>query len=227
MPTMGFGPGRTALDAFVVSLLVLAPALVAQDPRRPRGIYAVLDTESLINQQSITPAQLDPYFDDLYKQLLGNPAIAGLTLQVQWRRLNPNSPATSNPYAWNVVDDAFTQVAAWNAQNPTAAPKTVQLIVTPGFNSPQWMLAQIPSCDGLFSKPVTTPSSACGKATFTGDGEMADGTELPLPWNPFYKTSWGVFLAALAARYDPNPAFVSIAVAGPTASSAEMTTASK
>jgi uncharacterized protein (TIGR03437 family) len=56
--------------------------------------------------------------------------------------------------------------------------------------------------------------------------ETADGDVLPLPWNPIYKTSWNTFLIALAARYNSNPAFVSIAVAGPTASSAEMTTAS-
>jgi uncharacterized protein (TIGR03437 family) len=55
---------------------------------------------------------------------------------------------------------------------------------------------------------------------------VADGTVLPLPWNPLYKTSWNQFLTALAARYGSNAAFVSIAVAGPTASSAEMTTAS-
>jgi len=174
----------------------------------------------------ILMAQLDAYFNGLYAQLLGNPAVSGLTLQVHWDRLNPNPPTSSNPYEWNVVDDAFAQVAAWNAQNPTQLPKTVQLIVTPGFNSPSWMLSQIPSCDGLFAIPVTTPPSTCGKVTLTGDGEAADGVVLPLPWNPFYKTSWNMFLTALAARYGSNPAFVSIAVAGPTASSAEMTTAS-
>ena len=62
--------------------------------------------------------------------------------------------------------------------------------------------------------------------TFTGYQENADGTALPLPWNPFYKSAWQTFLTALAARYGSNPAFVSIAVAGPTAASAEMTTAS-
>jgi hypothetical protein len=45
---------------------------------------------------------------------------------------------------------------------------------------------------------------------------------LPLPWNTFYKSSWQTFLTALIARYGSNPAFVSIAVAGPTASSDEM-----
>jgi hypothetical protein len=43
-----------------------------------------------------------------------------------------------------------------------------------------------------------------------------------MPWNPVYKNSWRTFLTALAARYGSNPAFVSISVAGPTASSEEI-----
>jgi uncharacterized protein (TIGR03437 family) len=120
------------------------------------------------------------------------------------------------------VDDAFAQAAAWNTQNPTQAPKTLQIIVTPGFQSPQWILSQIPSCDGLFQTPVVTPVSTCGTATFTGYQEGGDGTVLPLPWSPVYKSAWQTFLTALAARYGSNPAFVSIAVDGPTAASAEM-----
>jgi uncharacterized protein (TIGR03437 family) len=215
------------LTKLMVFLLVLTPVLRAQVPRRPRGIYAVVDTASVINQQqqanpAITAAQLDTYFDSLYGGLLNNPAISGLTLQVHWDTLNPNSPAAANPYEWNIVDDAFAQAAAWNSQNPTQAPKTIQLIVTPGFQSPQWILAQIPSCDGLFQTPVVTPPSTCGTATFTGYQEGGDGTVLPLPWNPVYKSAWETFLTALAARYGSNPAFVSIAVDGPTAASAEM-----
>jgi hypothetical protein len=124
-----------------------------------------------------------------------------------------------------LCSDAFAQAAAWNVQNPAGTPKTIQLIVQPGFQSPQWLLAQIPSCDGLFETPSTTPPSTCGRVTFTGYQESADSTQLPLPWNPVYKSAWQTFVTALA-RYGPNPAFVSIAVAGPTASSAEMTTIS-
>ena len=43
-----------------------------------------------------------------------------------------------------------------------------------------------------------------------------------MPWDPLYKSSWRAFLTVLAARYESNPAFVSISVAGPTASSEEM-----
>jgi uncharacterized protein (TIGR03437 family) len=217
---------RTAL---LLSFLLPASVLIAQqpNPRQPRGVYAVVNVEQIINQQqkanpSITPAQLDAYLDSYYLGLLQNPAVAGLTLQVHWDTLNPNPPSAANAYQWNTVDDAFAQAAVWSTQNPGATPKTIQLIVTPGFNSPQWLLSQIPSCDGLFQSPVQTPPGTCGLATFQGYNESGDSTTLPLPWNPVYKSAWQVFLIALAARYGPNPAFVSIAVSGPTAASAEM-----
>jgi len=210
----------------VLSFLALAPALVAQVPRRPRGIYAVVRIEDYVNQQqnanpSITQAQLDSYFDTLYQGFLANPAVSGLTLQVGWRILNPNPPTSSNSYFWNYVDDAFAAVAAWNIQNSTQAPKTIQFIVSPGFSSPQWLLDQLPSCDGLFQTPAQTPPSTCGTATFLGFSE-GNGTVLPLPWNPVYKSAWQTFLTALAARYGSNPAFVSIDIGGPTAASTEM-----
>ena len=88
------------------------------------------------------------------------------------------------------------------------------------------MLTQIPSCDGLFQTPPTTPPGTCGTATFTGYQEATGGNVLPLPWNPLYQSFWQTFLVALAARYGSNPVFVSIAVAGPTAASEEITTAS-
>ncbi len=207
--------------------LALAPGLLAQAPRSPRGIYAVVDTENLINLQqqanpSVTTAQLYAYFNGIYSDLLGNPAVAGLTLQVHWDRLNPNAPPAANAYDWTLVDEAFAQAAAWDAQNPAQPPKTIQIIATAGFQSPQWMLAQIPSCDGLFQSPVQTPPSNCGTVIFMGYTEAHDGNVFPLPWNPFYKSAWRTFLTAFAARYGSNPAFVSIAVAGPTAASAEI-----
>jgi uncharacterized protein (TIGR03437 family) len=187
----------------------------------------VVNIEDNINQQrkanpSITSAAFNTYFNNLYQDLLGNPAISGLTLQVHWDTLNPNPPAAANAYDWSYVDDAFNQASAWNVQNPAQTPKTIQFIVSAGFQSPQWMLSQLPSCDGLFQFPTPVPLTTCSKVTFEAFVEGGDSTELPLPWDPTYKSSWRTFLTALAARYGSNPAFVSIAVAGPTAASAEM-----
>ena len=217
---------RFAAVPLLLLAFVIERGIAQTPPRRPRGIYAVVNITENINQQrkanpSVTPAQLVTYFSNLYSDLLTNPAIAGLVLQAHWDTLNPNPPSSANAYDWSYVDAAFSSAATWNGQNPARAPKTVQLIVTPGFQSPPWLLDQIPSCDGLFQSPAQIPAS-CGKVTITGYVEGGDGTQLPLPWNPVYKAAWKTFLTALAGRYTSNPTFVSIAVAGPTASSAEM-----
>jgi len=210
--------------ALLVCFLVLAPALAQ---RRPRGIYAVVNvTEQIANaanaNPSITPAQLEAYFVNLYQQLFANPAVSGIVIYENWMRLNPNAPPAANAYDWTYMDDLFTQAAAWNAQNPALAPKTIQMVVPAGFQTPAWVMSQVPSCDPLFQTPSTTPASNCGKATFSGFVEGGGVRELPMPWNSVYKSAWQTFLTALAGRYLSNPAFVSIAVAGPTASSEEM-----
>lgn len=217
-----------ARGTLVLSIWIVAPALLAEtSPRRPRGIYAVVNVEENIKKEqaqnpSTTAVELKAYFVQLYHDLLGNPAVSGLALWVNWAALNPKPPSQANAYDWTYIDDAFNQAAAWNAQNPAKAPKTIQLIPLPGFQTPKWLLEQIPSCDGLFHTPMQTPPAACGKATFVGFVEGRGVRELPMPWNPLYKSAWRTFLTALASRYQSNPAFVSISVAGPTASSEEM-----
>ena len=204
---------------------------MGQGPRRPFGLYAVVDVSNEIaalqaTNPSITAAQLDAGFNNFYQNLLGNPAVAGIAVRPHWDTLNPNPPETANAYYWNLVDDAFNQAAAWNAQNPAKAPKTIQLIVTPGFQSPQWVLNQIPSCDGLFQTPVVTPPSTCGTArrsrSFSEVRAAMERCSRCCHGIPFSKSAWQVFLTALAARYESNPLFVSIAVAGPTSTSVEM-----
>ena len=64
----------------------------------------------------------------------------------------------------------------------------------------------------------------CGKALFAVSEGKAHGQkqELPLPWNPIYKNYWKAFLTEVASRYESHAEFVSIAVTGPTAESAEI-----
>lgn len=181
---------------YVVSLLLLAQVLVAQGPRRPRGIYAVVNIQEQINVQtaanpSITPAELDAYFNNLYQEMFSNPAVSGVAIYENWARLNPNALTAANAYDWSYLDDAFNQAAAWNLQNPAKAPKTIQLVPSPGFQTPQWVLDQIPSCNGLFQLPVETPPSNCGTATFTGFVEGGGTRDLPMPWNPVIKAPGG------------------------------------
>ena len=99
------------------------------------------------------------------------------------------------------------------------AHKSVDLIITPGVNSPSWLLSKIPSCDALFPASGSAPPG-CGEVTFSvypQQQQRGDSNVFPLPWSGLYQLAWWDFLAHLNARYNNNPAFVSIAVAGPVA----------
>ena len=170
---------------------------------------------------SAGPAEIHASLRQLYCGLLANPAVSGLRLGTPWRLLNPNPRSSPQAYDWSYLDDAFSGVDAWNASHPTQAPKTIQIGLTPGFTTPQWVMDQIPSCDGLFMSPPQTPPNNCGKATFLGFAEGGGGV-LPLPWNTFYKTAFRAFLMAFAAEFATNPALVSMDISGPTAASTEM-----
>ena len=242
---------RSRMFTLALGFLALAPAINAgpsgrpQPPRAPVGIHAevILDEYEAVQLKknpSMTPTDLDFYFVDLYKRLLSNTAVSGISLGVSWKRLEPHAPTGTGTdgYDWSWTDNLFLQVSAYNAANagtPGFHPKTVQLGVSPGFNSPQWLLDKLPSCNYLFDHQEQAPPAdgpPCGKATFNGFVEggrkTANGVttdiakDLPMPWNPTYKSAWETFLKALAARYESCSEFVSIDVAGPTASSGEM-----
>jgi hypothetical protein len=80
--------------AWTVFLAGVQKPVVAQAqpaPRRPRGIYAVVNiADAQKANPSFTAVELNAYLSNLYRDLLGNPAISGLTLQVHWDTLNPN-----------------------------------------------------------------------------------------------------------------------------------------
>jgi hypothetical protein len=190
--------------------------------RTPHGIYADVNVNEYLKDNPCTD------FSSVFQGLLNNPAVSGIVLYETWARLNPNAPTDPSPYDWSIVNELFNQVLKWNTANP-ASPKTVQLVPTPGFNSPQWLLDQIYSCNYLFDSVYLIPKGkTCGKATLSGfvEGGVDHGTpipmDLPMPWDLTYKSAWQTFLSALAKRYGSRPELVSIAVAGPTASSEEM-----
>jgi hypothetical protein len=183
-------------------------------PRRPAGVYAKADIETL-KKQFAGAQHLRKTLREFYRELLRNRAISGLTIGAHWDHLQPG-PNFPDGYDFNFLDDVFEVANEFN--------KSVQLIITPGFVSPPWLLNRIPSCDGLFNRIELVPPN-CGKATFLGapEDQRNDGnTELPLPWNPVYQEAWKDFLGHLNDRYSSNPAFFAIAVAGPVAGSDEM-----
>jgi hypothetical protein len=201
----------------------------------PKGIYVIVMMPYLITQAQGAATSLgittDAALTNYFTVLLNNTAVSGLLLTAPWRTLNPNDPTTSSsPYSWNSIDDAFTSLANWNSSNPTLPPKTLQLVVNPGFNSPNWIFNHVDSCDGLFLNPhpPKLPSSSCGYTDIflETEGGTPTAKRLPLPWSPTYNSLWRTFLIKLNAHIassSTNAAnFVSIGVGGPTASSEEM-----
>jgi hypothetical protein len=209
--------------------------------RGPAGIYAYFVVESYAARPADkSQSNLDAYFAGLYASLLDNPAIAGLDMRAHWATLNPNDPASAAaPYVWDSLDLAFAAVAAWNAAHPTSPPKTVQLNLVPGFESPAWIFDHMASCDPpdpalspdggtpfVPAPPASPPpGQPCDYSYFVeveGSAPPYFSQRLPMPWSHTYIGYWRTFLTAVAARYGDNPALVSIAVGGPTASSTEM-----
>jgi hypothetical protein len=200
----------------------------------PMGIYAVAQiADKITTAKSVANSTLttDQALTNYFSFVVANPAVSGLLIMVKWKDLEP----TEGSYLFNYLDDAFDAIDAWNAANPSAPPKTLQLVVTPGFNSPDWLFADMDaaigtgspgsgSCDGLFQTPALPVSSSCGYTNVFQETESGKPTymPLPLPWNSVYKTKWQTFLYALEAHSGSEPGLVSIAVAGPTASSAEI-----
>lgn len=201
--------------------------------RTPLGVYAHIDIENALAKYN-GPVPTNPaerlrvyraYLDPIYEKLLANPAISGLIVGQHWDHIQPDDPACvfSNScvdgpggYDWAFIDDAFTAA--------NAAHKSIQLLIIPGVVSPTWLMDKLPSCDGLF----TTGSAPfdCGKVTFDNFPEQshADALDppLPLPWNFVYIAYWDDFLFHLRERYSSNPAFTSIAMAGPNCGSSEI-----
>jgi hypothetical protein len=227
--------GNLLRYALLTSLL--APALMADcpttgcgKPRTPQGIYALVNVDDYVMQYeetnpSPTTAQIESYFaNNVYPGLLGNPDVSGITLYVDWSTLSANAPPV--PPDWTLVQDLLDQAGALQ--------KTVQLVVTPGIKSPIWLLGHVGendgslySCNYLFSAPPAAPpmGTECGKVTFSGfieGGRPDKSQDLPMPWNSTYKKAWQAFLTTLAAKFGGNLSLVSIAVAGPTASSEEI-----
>lgn len=227
VPAALFSAGRTSTSG-------LTSASVVDDapPRRPLGVYAKVNIEETKTQfeakntkKGITnsPDILHAEFRKLYARLLANPAISGIAVGAHWDHIEFADAPYPLGYDWSYLDDAFAVV------NESPIPKSIQLIITPGFDSPKWLIDELPSCDGLFHGELVPPD--CAKVSFEDfpEEQRDDGNiQLPLPWNTTYQNAWSDFLGHLNDRYNtdangnPKPAFVAIAVAGPVGASDEI-----
>jgi hypothetical protein len=210
-------------------------------PRQPVGIYARLVVHGA-----------DEQVTNNILAIISNSGISGILGVFAWSDLSPTNSTTNllvGKYDWRLLDDLTNAVGYFNSTNSGQPPKTIQLEITPGFNSPPWFFSNTCSCDPMFLTNsqgsivntvvntngqtnlvlvgVTTTNGVttnCAWASFLQAENFANPTvgPLPLPWNAIYTNAWATFIHAVAARYETNPFLVSVAIAGPTASSAEM-----
>ncbi len=160
------------------------------------------------------------------------PRSPGSRPSLDGQNLEPTKPPAVP--TWNYLDDVFQAVSNWNSgtcPNQTSSgptPKTVQLIISPGIQSPPWLFDELSSCDGLFMPSKPKVERDCAQTSLFLEGENATPSQMPLPmpWNSTYKDAWKAFLVKLRKqihRDDPTgKVFVSIDVAGPTSASTEM-----
>ena len=259
--------------ALILSIAMASTSAFAQGNnslagRAPAGIYANFLLDSVAKEAykaaykdqkhaphypypALTEAPTNDVIVQYLTILLDDPNVSGLAPMMPWSLLsrsnpgpNPLDPAEGS-YAWEPLDDVFKAVDAWNKANAPQT-KTIQLMISPGFNSPDWLWADIDDnaagctkessksvckvdCDGLFATPAPADQSFgnCGYTSifWRVEGDPIEQIPLPMPWNSTYKTDWQNFLIALNAQIQTEPsssAFVSIEIAGPTASSPEM-----
>jgi hypothetical protein len=240
------------LKSGFLSVITLSVALGAPDfglaqtgpPRQPVGIYARPDIDGCVNNPG-NDTSTDGCISNQVAALLSNPAISGISAFVNWSDISMTSSTNAlvGTNDWSILDDIFAAVAQWNALNPTNTRKTIQLGLQPGFHTPQWVFNNLTNCDPMFltdsQGSIVTNSqgrlvlvgvdpskvtNTCGCASFLESEDKANPTvlPLPLPWNSFYTNAWVTFIHAVAGRYGTNPLLVSMAVAGPTASSCEI-----
>jgi uncharacterized protein (TIGR03437 family) len=201
----------------VFVLLGVSSCWAAGAVRKPLGVYVHVEASDAIGSypgKSPSQSALHSYLQSFYAGLLADPTIAGITFGAHWDQTQPSSGTAASSFDWSYLDDVFAAASA--------AHKTVQLIMTPGVDAPAWLMAELASCDPLFTKG-SAPAN-CGAVTFAGfpEQQRADTNVMPLPWNTVYQQAWTAFLTSLNARYGSNPALVAVAIAGPVCASDEM-----
>jgi len=167
------------------------------------------------NQSDTTPITDKAFQQDLQafsNTTIAGQSISGVAFQIDWKDIepyNPNNPLVATPGPdWSRLDALF------KAAN--ASGKWVQLLIFPGFWSPEWITGTL------------TEKSPVGVATVPfnvqyGQQDHGKLLPLPLPWDATYLADWSAFLHLVSQRYESNPAFRMIAAAGPTSVSDEFT----
>jgi hypothetical protein len=175
--------GRLSL---IIACIAVCAALQNPDKAQaqiqtPHGLVVVVTTSDLA--------------DPSWHRALDNQNINGIALQIHWSDIEP---AEGKP-DWSKLDQLFSAAQA--------SKKWVQLLVFPGFFTPDWALEGVQT--ESFPYQYGPGAGTVGK--------------LPMPWDTVYLDRWFEFLKQLSARYGDSPAFAVMAADGPTSVSAEFT----
>ena len=162
------------------------PSSVTASPVGPNGLVVVLKTEDLSDKR--------------WSQAVANSSISGVALQIHWGEIEK----VRNKPDWSQLDDLFAAAET--------SKKWVQLLIFPGFFSPEWALEK--GTDG-------TPKTDTFPVQY-GPGK-GENKVLPIPWDKVYLNRWYAFLEKLGDRYGKKSAFAVMSCAGPTSVSAEFT----
>jgi hypothetical protein len=125
-----------------------------------------------------------------------NPNTTGVTFRTSWAAVEPEE----GRFDFNKIDTVFA--------NAEKNGKWVDLILIPGFATPDWAMQGAQS--GMF---------AVQYGPGAGTGTLLP---LPVPWDRTYLSRWFTFLKAIGSRYAAKTSFRMIAAAGPTSVSSEI-----
>jgi len=147
-------------SGFLVAGAVGAQAYQVNGVNAPLGVFAHVDLAQAINSYvqttgcSVLPggaskASVQQSLGVLYDDLLSDQAISGIALGVHWCAIQLCRPGAANCSRqadvdsqgndWSYVDEVFSEAKSHG--------KSVQLAITPGFDSPEWLLGPLTSCD--------------------------------------------------------------------------------
>src|SRR5258708_30442785 len=139
-------------------------------------------------------ALMAPNDDQIPSQVLASTLITGVTLQINWSTLQPAPTVV----AWDVVEGALKRVATVG--------KRLTLKPLTGTGSPAWLYGK---AFGV-KKYTFIPGSDRFHPL-----EFGKSVSMPYPWDTKMIEQWIKFVAALGQRFDAEPAFARVGVAGP------------
>lgn len=121
--------------------------------------------------------------------LFTNPIVHGVTIRANWKDVEP----TEGGFAWGYIDS--------QVQLAKASGRPVQINVTPGAYSPDW----------IYKKGAV-------KLSFTWSQpyvyEQCSEQAMPLPWDGVYLSAWLDFIKEMGLRYAANDTVIGVKITG-------------